>query len=65
MEFLLASGLLPVGSYVKLFTDDGVNLQSVKAYLRRGTAREFVGNYKGANEGQKHFPPALVFPCIC
>ena len=50
---------------VKLFIDDGVNLQSVNAYLRRGTACEFVGNYKGANEGQKHFPPAHVFPCIC
>jgi hypothetical protein len=46
--------------FVKRVTDDGVDLQSVKAYLRRGTAREFVGNYKGANEGQKHLPPALA-----
>lgn len=28
-------------------------LQSVKAYLRRGTAREFLGYYKEANDGKK------------
>lgn len=43
----------------------GLDLQSVKAYLRRGTAREFVGNYKGANEGQKRLTPALAFTCAC
>lgn len=35
-------------------------LQSVKAYLRRGTAREFLGYYKEANDGKKHL---LFGPC--
>ncbi|KAG0563158.1 hypothetical protein M758_8G008300 [Ceratodon purpureus] len=34
-----------------------IDKKSVKAYLRRGTAREFVGNYKGANED---FSQALI-----
>ena len=46
-------------------SDDGVDLQSVKAYLRRGTARELLGFYKEADEGHKRLPPALAFPCAC
>ncbi len=38
-------------------------MQSVKAYLRRGTAREFLGYYKDANEGQSHLPPTSFFLC--
>lgn len=38
-------------------------MQSVKAYLRRGTAREFLGYYKDANEGQSHLPPTSLFLC--
>ena len=46
-------------------SDDGVDLQSVKAYLRRGTAREFLGFYKEADEGHKRLPTALAFSCAC
>lgn len=41
-------------------------MQSVKAYLRRGTAREMLGYYKEADEGHKRLPPpAFAFPCAC
>ena len=29
-----------------------INLQNVKAYLRRGTAREMLGYFKEATEGE-------------
>uniref|UniRef100_A0A7I4F9K9 Amidase domain-containing protein n=2 Tax=Physcomitrium patens TaxID=3218 RepID=A0A7I4F9K9_PHYPA len=38
---------------------------SVKAYLRRGTARESMGYYNEADEGHKRLPPATALPCAC
>lgn len=37
----------------------------MKAYLRRGTAREFLGYYKEADEGRKHLPSIVGFPFAC
>ena len=35
--------------------------QNVKAYLRRGTAREFLGYYKEADEGMRMFGRVIPF----
>lgn len=44
-------------------------LQSIKSYLRRGTAREMLGYYKEAIEGQllseyPFYPANFLTPCF-